>query len=185
MDAEAASILFAEMRQDRPISLVLLERLEDRRKEVVALAIRSLGHLGYYEPFVDALNDAGFRSRWSTLYRDLMSAVARSPDTAKLVRVAFERNSPDNAANLFRMLWGYSVEQLVSGTAQDLVENLESRSLDVRVLAYENLDRITGRTHLFLPWSKPHQQRTPLAAWQAELKAGTIAYKNAPSPFDE
>ena len=59
--------------------------------------------------------------------------------------------------------------------------------MDVRVLAIDNLNRITGTMHLYNAAQSPEKSRPRILKWQDLLKAGTIAYTSAtkPSPFAE
>ena len=55
--------------------------------------------------------------------------------------------------------------------------------MDIRVLAYENLRRITGgKTELYRPEREPDRQKRPILEWQRNLDEGTIVYKTLPSP---
>jgi hypothetical protein len=90
-----------------------------------------------------------------------------------------------DARAIYRLLWGYSPEQLARGEADQLVKYLESSELDVRVLAFDNLRRITGVMLLYRPERKADQNRGSITKWKEKLKAGEIAYKALPSPFSE
>ena len=90
------------------------------------------------------------------------------------------------AATVFRLIRGYSPDQLAAGAAEELVELLEHPEMTVRVLAYLNLETITGMTHLFLPSKEPGQDRRgTVAAWRRSLEDGRIAYRTLPSPLPE
>ena len=75
------------------------------------------------------------------------------------VRAAFEKLRGDDAAELYRMLWGYTDAQLRDeGAANQLVEYLGNESLDFRVLAIINLSSIMGKTLLYRP-EAPERRR--------------------------
>jgi hypothetical protein len=100
------------------------------------------------------------------------------------VKAAIERLRPAEAKDLYRMLWGYSQEQLERGSATQLVKFLEHDQMDVRVLAYANLATITGAGELYRPERLPAQQRAAIQNWKERLAKGTIAYKLAPTPLE-
>ena len=111
--------------------------------------------------------------------------MAVDPKTATDVRVAVERLRGDDGRILFRLLRGYNPAQLNEGGARELVELLENPSMDIRVLAYENLKRITQKTHLFRPDREPRQQKPAVLNWRKSLENGTIVYKDPPPALPE
>jgi hypothetical protein len=114
------------------------------------------------------------------LFDGLRNGMALSPESATDVRVAVERLRGDDGQILYRLLRGYSPAQLNEGGARELVEALESPSMDIRVLAYENLRRITQKTHLFRPDREPRQQKSAVLNWRKSLQNGTVQYKDPP-----
>jgi hypothetical protein len=78
---------------------------------------------------------------------------------------------------LYRLLWSYSPEDLTKGASERLVEHLMSDSLDIRVLAIENLQRITGMTHLYRPEVEDARRRTAYQRWRTSLADGKIVYR--------
>lgn len=185
IDREASKQLEPILVPKRPVSLSLQEQVNNRLVEVRALAIRCLGLLDQYQPFVDALNDEDLRSYWSSLYESLRLGLARSPESATAIRNAVERSRGEQGQTMYRILWGYSPQQLADGAAKQLVERLEHPALDVRVLAFQSLMQITQRNHMYRPERDVKRQKRALLAWQNALKAGEIAYKQAPPEMPE
>ena len=106
-------------------------------------------------------------------------ALARSPQAAAEVRIAFEKMRGGDAKGLYRMLWGYSPQQLKGTSAQDLVSALEHKSMDFRVLAWVNLKQITGMTLLYRPETTASRRRSSTQKWREKLEKGKITYKVA------
>jgi hypothetical protein len=185
IDRDASKQLEPRLSLDRPLTVSLQEQVTNRLVEVRTLAVRSLGQLGDFEAFVDALNDSDLRSYWHVLFEGLQNGMAMDPKTATDVRVAVERLRGDDGRILFRLLRGYSPAQLNEGGARELVELLENPSMDIRVLAYENLKRITQKTHLFRPDREPRQQKPAVLNWRKSLENGTIVYKDPPPALPE
>lgn len=181
IEARGSDTLNRFVTEDRPVSLSLQERAQDRRIEVKSLAASCLAYLGFYDSILDALGDAGQRSSWRGHIGVLHEAMAQGPEPAVAIRHALERKRGDEASNLYRMLWGYSEEDLAGESAADLVAALESESLDVRVLAYENLMQITGSTLLYHPEYIESRRSGPTQRWREKLEAGEIRYRNPPA----
>ncbi len=174
LDQRAASSLEHEITLDRMVSMSLKELAESRRAEVRTLAVRCSGYVGEFEPFVAALNDADQRTEWPRHIEALKAALARSPKTAALVRQAFEKHRGAEADELYRMLWGYSPEDLKDGAATKLVEYLNHDSLDYRVLSFWNLQNITGLTLFYRPESPVAKRRPQYLKWKERVKDGKI-----------
>ncbi|MFV1967256.1 MAG: hypothetical protein ACC628_17650 [Pirellulaceae bacterium] len=181
LEWSASAELKTHLTTDRPISLSLLERTDFRRIEVAVLACRCLSYLDDFEPIVAALNDERHYSYWDGHFDVLRSALARSRESASNVLMALEKTYTEDSDDFFRMLWGYSAEQLESGEAENLVGFLEHNSMIARVLALENLRRITGKTLQFRPEETPGQERSKVARWRRDLEDGFVRYKNRPT----
>ena len=172
---------------DRPIGLKLKELATNRRREVRSLAIRSACYLDDFESCVAALNDPQEKALWNgpdaPCIAELRAAVARSPETAARVRATLDKQRGTDAGALYRMLWGYSADDLKNGADRDLVEGLENDSLDNRVLALWNLQHVTGNANLgYYPGDPTQKRRQPLKKWQAQLREGKIVPKSAAAP---
>jgi hypothetical protein len=185
LERGASADLKTHLTADRPLSLSLLERTEFRRIEVAVLACRCLSYLGDFEPLLAALDGERHYSYWDGHYDALRSALARSPATANEVLESLEKTHADDAEDLFRMLWSYSPEQLEAGEAEKLVGLLEHKSMIARVLALENLRRITGKTLQFRPEETPGQEKSKVARWRRDLEDGLIRYKNPPAEMPQ
>jgi hypothetical protein len=62
---------------------------------------------------------------------------------------------------------------------------LDDENLDFRVLAFENLRRITGFTQLYHPHLNAARRKKPVAEWTARLNAGEVVYKVPPAPITD
>ena len=162
---------------DRPADLVLREQATThRRREVRTLANRCLAYLGEFDGSVEALNDKDEKTTWATYFDELRAAIARNPETAAQVRASFEKLRGQEASKLYRMLWGYSADDLRKGADVELVDALNNLdSLDVRVLAISNLTAITGpATHGYNPLEQAQQRAGKIKKWKEKLRKGEI-----------
>ena len=185
LDRSSSEVLLTNLDTERPLSLSLHERTNFRMVDVRALACRSLCCLDVYDPALEALDDEKNHSYWSSHFDSLTKSLARGPESAAKVREALEQLTGDDAVSMYRMLWGYSPEQLQNGEAKILVDALESDRMSIRVLAYENLERITGKTQLFRPELPPTQEKSKVLKWRRNLEAGGIVYENLPKPLPD
>ncbi len=114
---------------------------------------------------------------WPIQIECLESALARGPATADKVRLAFEKQRGKDAADLYRMLWGYNKDDLPAGEAAHLVESLDRDNLDFRVLAFYNLRAITNQTFNYRPEATAANRQPAMRRWREQLKDGLIVPK--------
>ena len=127
IDRDASKQLQLLLEQDRPLTTCLSEQVSNRLVEVRSLAIRSLSLLDIYDPFVTAFNTKELRTFWPDLFDTLQASVAHDPDTAAHVRSIFERLRGETGSQLYRLLWGYSPEQLAGGRGRSAGGSAEQR----------------------------------------------------------
>jgi hypothetical protein len=180
LDKRAAITLEHDLTTEKPISLTLKELAESRQKEVRSLAIRSSAYVGKFDPFVSSLNDPDQRVGWPLHIEALRSALARGPEMAALVKASFEKQRNNDAAELYRMLWGYSLDDLRKGADAKLVDYLSHPSLDFRVLSSSNLQSITGLSGFYRPDYTEAKRRPQVLKWKEKLKEGKIVPPNTP-----
>jgi hypothetical protein len=160
---------------DRPAADVLKELAEDRKAEVSLLAMKSLALVGEFDLFVDKLNTPSQKHAWTPEIESLRAALARDPKVAAQIREAFEnRRGEMQGAELYRLLWGYSAEQLKAGADKQLVEYLADDNLDVRVLSFWNLHHLTGFLSGYRPADSEIKRNKGVAAWRQKLSSGQI-----------
>ncbi|HEX3871874.1 MAG TPA: hypothetical protein VHV77_15625, partial [Pirellulales bacterium] len=141
-------------------------------------------YLDNFDACFAALNDPQDKTMWSGLdapyILELRAALARSPEAATKLRQTIEKQRSPDAAALYRMFWGYSAEDLANGAGRDLVEGLDKESLDYRVLAFWNLQSITGLpSYGYHPVETTAKRKQPVKAWQQRLKEGKIVPRSA------
>jgi hypothetical protein len=176
LEAAAGTIIERELAGDRPLNLAIKElSTTSKRVEVRAMAIRCGGYLGDFDAYTSGLNDDEQNKQfWTAQVESLKAALARGPETAALVRESFERLRAADAKLLYRMLWGYTPDQLKAGEDAKLVGGLSSDSLDVRRLSFWNLQNITNKTFGYQPEYQPARLKVPISKWRGELGNGKI-----------
>lgn len=164
---------------DRPVTLALKEQAESRRLEVRSLAIRCSAYVNQFDPFVSALNDAEQRGNWNSQIDTLRSALARGPEVAAAVRATFEKQRGEEGNELYRMLWGYSADQ-VPAEGFKLVRGLDHKSLDYRVLSFWNLQSLSGNSFAYKPADLPVKRAPAVLKWKERLEEGKLLAPVAP-----
>jgi hypothetical protein len=178
LDHRASLSLAKELPTDRLARIGLLELNASRpQKEMKWLALRCLGYVGQYRDMVAVLNDPAHRLEWLEYVDQLREAVARDAESAAAVREALEKQYPQQAALLYRMLWGYSDKDLQDGADKTLVDALDNETLAVRVLSFRTLHDLTGLGLFYQPEQTAAKRQQPTAHWRQRLKAGEIRLK--------
>lgn len=195
LDRRASPVIGQALQTAGPARVGLMElRAARPQKEVKWLALRCLGYVNQFHDMTSALNDPMHRLDWPDYIDELRAAVARDPETAVAVREALEKQYPQQAAQLYRMLWGYSDKDLEAGEDENLVKALDDDLLAVRVLSSWNLKDITGLGQYYQPEQTAARRQQSVRRWRQRLeakeirlkspeeKAGAAAGENAASP---
>jgi hypothetical protein len=184
IDREHALKLERLINLERPLNLSLQELMKDRRVEVRSMSARCLAAIGDFEPILRELNDPQQYSYWAAEFDALRKAIQRGPEMATRIRETLALLRSADAKDMYRLLWGYSQEQLDKGASTQLVRYLEHDQMDVRVLSYMNLVSITGVWGFYRPERPPAQQKTSVQNWRDRREKGQIVYRLPPSPLD-
>ena len=176
LDQRAAASVSQALAADRDASVGLMELAEARRKEIRWLADRCLGYLGQFDPMTAALSDLDFSREWPDYIDQLKEAIARGPETAQAVRQSLEKQYGNDAPALYRMLWGYTDKDLEDGEDARLVKFLDHEVPVFRVLAFENLRRITQKSLYYHPEASAAKRLPAVQQWRRQQQAGRIRF---------
>ena len=176
------NMLEAQLQNKKALDLAdeLPEWIFAQQREVQSLAYRWLISIDEFDDAVRALGKSNNRESffWARIIEHLRLAVARDPQTAAKVRRAIENVRGEKAAGLYRMLWGYSEQDLTTGEeAKRLVGYLDHEDLDYRVLASWCLGEISGAGIGFYRPDAPAEVRERDAfvrEWKKKLEMGKV-----------
>lgn len=183
LEKRASPLVAQRLRREGSLKVRLSEQVDHRLPEVRNLVIRSCAHIGHYDPVIRALADEKYRSGWTTFTRELRDALDRDPARGDKIRMAFERVNAEAAPRLYRMLWGYSNPQLLEeGEAKNLVIALDDDLLMVRVVAFWNLEDITGVRYNYRPEYSETRRRQHVGRWRREEKTKSIVHPEPKAP---
>jgi hypothetical protein len=179
--ARAAETLEPAVGVGRPASLSLQEKVGFRQQETVALATDVLCQIGSVEAAVRSFGNERQHAYWPLHIQALRDEIARSPEAAERVREAVTVSDADHAETILALIVGHDNEQLTGGKAKELVDLLESEKMPLRVLAYENLKRITGRANFYQAQKGAERQKDKIRYWQELLTSEQIVYPIPPA----
>ena len=183
LEREAASGLLENMDLEQPIETLLLKQLEGHnRVEVRALAAECLAVLGQYDSVLQCWNDAEYRSHWERQVQLVCKLATSGTDVSREIQQSLSRQREQRSDVLYRLLLGYSPEQLEGEAGVTLVEQLNDSDMDVRLLAHLNLKWITGFSKEYRAHKSPDQQSPQIQGWRQLLKEGLVRYEEAPGP---
>ncbi len=185
LDQQAASVMHKTLRLDQSAGLGLMEILaDDRRKEVRWLAEQCLATIGEYDSMVASLNKVEKKLDWPEYIEALQQSVWRSQESARAVRLNLQSRYAQDASILYRLLWGYTLEQLQGaepgeGEAGKLIGYLDHETLAIRVVSFWNLKRIAGFGLLYRPELTAAKRKLSIREWQKRLASGEVLTKLA------
>ena len=174
----------------------LVSSIQDNRREIRASAVSSLASLANFEHFIKFLQNKSNRNEWRRVIekvrfyavngRTLPSATIEADEAsqetnsyAHTLRETVNADAPRNV-DMYELLLGYSQAQLDAGKAGRLVDLLEDRLLEVRVLAISQLNHITTITLGYRPEKSERDRRRSIEKWHKRLEKSGINYTKAP-----
>lgn len=160
---------------DRPVLTDMVSAIEDDRPGIKSLAIAGIeawGDLSLLTPVLKRDGDPLARRMAVGAIRDYM---ARSPEAAKEVQEQLAQEFGDQAGLVEKMLVGYTAQE---ASKPELFKQLvgllspEQKSVAVRELALDTLQRLTGRDDL--SYSADQPEGRGLTAWKELLGRGEL-----------
>lgn len=177
-ERRATNVLLKKLPASGNIESALRELVHDRHQTVRFMAAHWFACVGEFSPTVGLLDDPELRSIWrQELVSRLRQAGARGPRWAERVLIGLQTHHGKEASDVFRMLWGYTPEQLDSGEASRLVGFLEHDRLAYRAVAHWNLEQITGMSLHYEPAESPLSNRASIRRWYEKLRLGQLVPK--------
>lgn len=189
-DAAQKNLAFASAREGlmdfvtkvEPVEKTLREAMAFRRVEVAALAAETLLLLGRADVYFGSdgiLSRPRQRLFWTEHFQMLRQHIASSAQAAADVKSAIKLAELADSDNLFKLLVGFTNDELAAGGDEKLVKLLDSASMPVRVLAIENLKAIVGDDLGYrADQENANTRRADIKKWEARLRKGDIRYAN-------
>lgn len=167
---------------DGPIEDGLLRLADDSHVETRMLVAQCLSLLGRHQYCVQALSEDRNKSYWSDQVEWLRSVVARGPAHAQSLRETMSFVDTAHGEQAYRLLLGFSPEQIAAGGDAELIDLLESNELMLRVLAIDNLLKVTGTRGMFRPETPQRIRENHVRTWRKRLERSEVRYIAPPAP---
>ena len=176
----AAEALDKELIRDEPVLARLRDLADHRKVEVRNLAVHCLTLLGDFEAFLPLLNDDKQKVNWPSQIEAVRRVLARNPVLAQQIKETLDgQRDAKKAKDIYEMLRGYSKRQLQDGAAARLVAYLDHEDLDIRVLAFWNLQRVSVGTLGYRPEYTAAKRQQGVRAWKQKLADGQVVPKSS------
>ncbi|QGJ69480.1 Hypothetical protein PBC10988_11620 [Planctomycetales bacterium 10988] len=177
IDEQAGQLVERELQSDDSVVFRLRELSLDRRIEVRLLAMRTLILMGEFDAAVQALGEETLRpTARSLLIEELRAALAFDPKVGQKMQESFMTHYREDGPALYRMLWGYTKNQLTGqeNEAARLVGYLDHNDFVFRALSFWNLNDLTKMTFRYRPELSAERRGQYSARWRDALANGTI-----------
>lgn len=138
------------------------------------LAAYGLMEMGVINALAGLLDDGQYRALWHEDVRLLQQYYHRDPKSRDVVETVVSSFSGDSTHQVLSFLSEYDDQQLAAGVADDMVQQLKSQVTVSRVIAFERLRHITGKTLLYKPEESPQRQTLPIREWEELLAEGKL-----------
>ncbi len=174
---------WVESQADIPAELISLKN--DSRQEMRLAAMTWLAELGQFEFVVDYFGNEDNKSNWRTFLQAIRLTIQSEPAYAERLFEGLALAGLADQPRWYKLILGYSPDELEKGADANLVEMLSDASLGIRALAIENLREITGGiTYGYLPTrNTTDRNRTIKRQWVPMLEKKAIRYATPPAPI--
>jgi len=164
---QTAQELVAVLSDSSELSTDLRKAFETHRLlQVQIVAARCLMHLGEFNPIMDTLNNADYRSTWEDSVAAISKCMKQDAMNMELVSVALQSRAGDQTKMIAAMLGTCTDEQLQGDLGEAMVQGLDSTVMLERVISFTRLKNLTGKTQMYFPDKNPNQQVVPIRRWQ-------------------
>ena len=176
---EAADAFAAALGGSQPASFVLPPLAADPRAFLAEDAASALALTDALDDLAGTLRTAEHVGAIRIAAAGLRLHLGRSAEENQRVRNALSLEfTPDEFLALERLLWGLAPEAAADSTESlSIVDLLESDRLAVRVLAIDEIARLTGETRGYQPEGNDRDRRSAVRRWRSlvEDRGGFVA----------
>jgi hypothetical protein len=137
-----------------------------RLLQVKILAARCLMYLGEFNPIMDTLNRADFRSTWEDSVTVISKCMKQDETYIEQISQALQSRVGDQTEMIAAMLGTCTDEQLQGHLGEAMVQGLDSTVMLERVISFIRLKQLTGKTQMYYPDKNPNQQVVSIRRWQ-------------------
>lgn len=175
--------LSEQLKTDAPVSEFLVDLKSDIRQERRFAALSWLAYTGNYAYLIDFLNDDKNRNNWRSVVEAVRASIHYTPQHAAALYESLSLAGQEERDIMFKLLLGYTQDELAGGEDEALVKLLDHDALCVRVLAIERIRQITGGlAYGYNPNADRKVRRRIIdKQWQKALKKKELQYSEPPA----
>ena len=153
---------------DQSVSMTVPPLLSDHRPKIAELSVLCLSLTRNVPVMVQALAQSEHEEARLAAMNGLRNWLGTTPDTSeKLKQELAKVFSSDDAAAVYRLLWGYSKDDATDKDAStQLVIWLANNHVVIRELAFHYVQQLAGQKHNYHPLGSSSQRSTALRRWQ-------------------
>jgi hypothetical protein len=164
---QTAQELVAVLSDSADLSNDLRKAFETHRLlQVKIVAARCLMHLGEFNPIMDTLNNADYRSTWEDSVAAISKCMTPEGMNMEPITEALQSRAGDQTEVIAEMLGTCTAEQLQGNLGEAMVQGLDSSVMLERVISFIRLKNLTGKTQMYFPDKNPNQQVVSIRRWQ-------------------
>ena len=159
--------LVAVLSDSSDLSTDLRKAFETHRLlQVKIVAARCLMHLGEFNPIMDTLNNADYRSTWEDSVTAIAKCMKYDEMNMEQISEALQSRVGDQTEMIAAMLGTCTDEQLQGELGEAMVQGLGSAVMLERAISFIRLKYFTGKTQMYFPDKNPNQQVVSIRRWQ-------------------
>jgi len=164
---QTAQELVAVLSDSSDLSTDLRKAFETHRLlQVKIVAARCLMHLGEFNPIMDTLNSADYRSTWEDSVAAISKCMKQDKTNMDQISEALQSRVGDQTEMIAAMLGTCNDAQLQGNLGEAMVQGLDSTVMLERVISFIRLKNLTGKTQMYFPDKNPNQQVVSIRRWQ-------------------
>lgn len=167
-----AQLFEREFDPSTPIDLSIPALTKDPRPKIAELATRCLGTTESYTALITALVRSEHVEARAAAAQGLRAWLVESPERAEVLRLELGKYYPDEESQaVFELLTGFHQQDaLDEGKSLLLVERLRSNYVEVRELAIDQLEYLTGRRYEYRATGSPSQREPAIQRWIGHIE---------------
>jgi len=165
-----------------PIDLSIPALIKDPRPKIAELATRCLGTTESYTALITALVRSEHVEARAAAAMGLRAWLVEQPERAEVLRQELGKHYPEEESRaVFQLLTGFQAQAAQDATQSlQLVEWLRSNYVEVRELAIEQIEFMTGRRYDYRATGSPSQREPAIQRWIAHIEREGALVRAAP-----
>ncbi|MGQ0634904.1 MAG: hypothetical protein ACT4QC_09860 [Planctomycetaceae bacterium] len=152
------------------VELSLPASARDKNPQISRLATGCLGLIEAIQPLIAVLQRTPHDESRRAAIVELRQWLPTAPENRELLRKELAQlYTPDDAEVVYRLLWGFNVDDLRGkDLSEQLLEWMDHSEVSIRELAFYQVARLTGKTHEYR--ASAVQRQSALRTWERHVQ---------------